>query len=109
MSDCIVVLVTVNGRTEAEHMAEALVAERHAACVNLVGPIRSIYRWQNAVQHDEEMLLIIKTRAALFDALASQVRALHSYETPEIIALPITAGSHAYLDWLRVATDPRSP
>ena len=105
MTDCIVVLVTVGSREEGERIAEALVSEQQAACVNLVGPIRSIYRWENAVQRDEELLLIIKTRAALFAEVAARVRALHSYQTPEVIALPITAGAEAYLDWLRGVTE----
>jgi periplasmic divalent cation tolerance protein len=104
MSDCIVCLVTVGSQPEGERIAEALVAEQLAACVNILGPLRSIYRWEGAVQRDEEFLLIIKTRAELFARLAAQVQALHSYRTPEVISLPITAGSAAYLDWLRAAT-----
>ncbi|HXQ22576.1 MAG TPA: divalent-cation tolerance protein CutA [Candidatus Acidoferrales bacterium] len=102
----IVVLVTAAAAEEAERIATALVTERLAACVNIVGPIRSIYRWNDQVQHDAELLLIIKTRAALFAALDVRVRALHSYATPEIIALPITAGAAAYVDWLHEATAP---
>jgi len=104
VTDCIIVLVTVGSREEGERIAEALVGEQRAACVNVVGPIRSIYRWENVVQRDEELLLIIKTRAALFAEVAARVHALHSYQTPEVIALPITAGSEAYLDWLRGVT-----
>jgi len=103
-TDCIAVLVTVGSRDEGARIADALVSEELAACVTLVGPIQSVYRWQGAVQRDEELLLIVKTRAALFEPLAARVRELHSYETPEVIALPITAGSQAYLDWLRGAT-----
>jgi periplasmic divalent cation tolerance protein len=103
-ADCIVVLVAVGSHAEADRIADAVVAERWAACVNVVGPMRSVYRWKDQVQRDEELLLLIKTRAALFDALAARIRALHAYETPEIIALPITAGSTAYLRWLRGAT-----
>jgi periplasmic divalent cation tolerance protein len=105
-ADDVVVLVTAAAAEEAERIATALVTERLAACVNIVGPIRSIYRWNDQVQHDAEILLIIKTRAALFAALDVRVRALHSYATPEIIALPITTGSAAYVDWLRAATAP---
>ncbi len=104
MSDCIVCLVSVGSPSEGERIAEALVAEQLAACVNILGPMRSIYRWEGQVQRDEEHLLIIKTRADLFARLAARVHALHSYRTPEVIALPITAGSEAYLDWLRAAT-----
>jgi periplasmic divalent cation tolerance protein len=103
-TDGVVVLVTVASPEEADGIATALVTERLAACVNVVGPVRSIYRWNDQVQHDPELLLIIKSRAALFGELEARVRALHSYETPEIIALPIAAGSAAYLDWLQSAT-----
>ena len=106
-ADCIVALVTVGSRDEGERLATALVAEQLAACVNIVGPIESIYRWDNQIQHGQELLLVIKSRAALFQALAARVRALHSYQTPEVIAVPITAGAPAYLDWLLAAT--RSP
>lgn len=105
--DEIVVFVTAGSRDEGERIADTLVTEQLAACVNVVGPIRSIYRWEKKVQHDDEWLLIVKTRGALFGDLATRVRALHSYQTPEVIAVPITSGSEAYLDWLRNAT--RSP
>jgi periplasmic divalent cation tolerance protein len=104
-TDCIVVLVTAGSHEEGERIADALVTEQLAACVNLVGPIRSIYRWENQIQRDQEVLLIIKTRAALYAALEARVRAVHSYQTPEVIAVPIITGSEAYLDWLRAATD----
>lgn len=104
MTDCVVVLVTAGARDEAERVAEALVGEQLAACVNIVGPIRSIYRWEDQIQRDDEWLLLIKARTAQFDALAARVRALHSYQTPEVIALPISAGSLPYLEWLRRAT-----
>lgn len=100
MSEFVVVLVTVRSGDEAERLAEAVVTEQLAACVNVVGPIRSIYMWKGELQRDEERLLIIKTRSALFGQLEQRVRELHSYETPEIVALPITAGSQPYLDWL---------
>src|ERR1700687_4425793 len=103
-SDCIVVLVTVGSREEGERIATTVVGEQLAACVNIIGPIESIYSWDGQLHRDQELLLVIKTRAARFDDLAARVTALHSYATPEVIALPITAGSGAYLDWLRVAT-----
>lgn len=101
---CIVVLVTASSREEAEKLAAALVDECLAACINIVGPIQSIYVWQGQRQSDEEFLLVIKTRAALFSELATRVQALHSYQTPEVIALPITQGSSAYLGWLLAST-----
>src|SRR5262245_42313749 len=106
MTDCIVVLVTVGSPEQGEKIAEAVVGERLAACVNIVGPIRSIYRWQERVEHDQELLLVIKTRTALFDQLAARVAALHSYETPEVIAVPIAAGAEPYVQWLLGATRP---
>ena len=101
----IVVFVTVGALEEGEQIAEALVSERLAACVNVVGPVRSIYSWEGSLQRDEEYLLIIKTRETSFEPLASRVRELHAYATPEIIALPIHAGSEAYLAWVAGATD----
>ncbi|MFI5395461.1 MAG: divalent-cation tolerance protein CutA [Candidatus Binatia bacterium] len=104
MTNCIIVLVTVGSPEEGECIARALVDERLAACVNLVGPIKSTYRWQGEITRDEELLLVIKTRAALFAEVEARVKALHSYGTPEVIALPITAGAQAYLEWLRAET-----
>jgi periplasmic divalent cation tolerance protein len=94
------VLVTAGSQEEAERIANALVEERLAACVNVVGPIRSIYRWQGKLHNEQEVLLVIKTRTRRFAAVEARVRALHSYDTPEIVALPITSGSEAYLRWL---------
>jgi len=104
MTDCIVVLVTVSSSAEGERIAETVVSEHLAACVNRVGPIRSTYFWEGRVQDDEEWLLVMKTRAAGFAALAARVQALHSYQTPEVIALPIVEGTEAYLGWLRKST-----
>jgi periplasmic divalent cation tolerance protein len=103
-NDALVVLVTVATPEEGERLAAALVDERCAACVNIVGPIRSIYRWEGSVHNDQEFLLIIKTCTSRFAALEQRVRALHSYQTPEVVALPITAGSAPYLDWWRAQT-----
>jgi periplasmic divalent cation tolerance protein len=100
MTDYIVILVTAGAEAEAEKIAKALVEERLAACVNIINPIRSFYRWQGKVADDREWLLIIKTRADRFAAVAAKVKALHSYEVPEVIALPILAGSDNYLRWL---------
>lgn len=100
MNDERVVLVTVPSREEGERIAEIVVGEGLAACVNIVGPIRSIYRWEGAVCRDDESLLIIKTTQARYPALEARVLAVHPYETPEVIALPIVAGAEAYLRWL---------
>jgi periplasmic divalent cation tolerance protein len=102
--EAVVVLVTAGDADEAARLGRALVEERLAACVNVVGPIRSIYRWQGAVEEASEHLLIVKARAADVAALEARVRALHSYEVPEVLALPVRAGSAAYLAWLADAT-----
>lgn len=97
MTDALVVLVTAGSESEAETIANALLDERLAACVNIGGPMRSLYRWQGRIADDREWQLVIKTRSDLFDALADRVRALHSYDVPEIIGLPglpRVAGSH---------------
>ena len=108
MTDALVVLVTAGSESEAETIATALLDERLAACVNIGGPMRSLYRWQGRIADDREWQLVIKTRSDLFDALADRVQALHSYDVPEVVALPVTAGSPAYLAWLEEATYSRS-
>ena len=99
-SEAIVVLMTAPTTGEASEIARMLVAERLAACVQILPEIQSIYRWQGEVQNEKEVLLLAKTIASRFDELESKVRAMHSYETPEIIALPVTAASEPYLKWL---------
>ena len=108
MTGALVVLVTAGSESEAGTIARALLDERLAACVTIGGPIRSLYRWQGRVADDREWQLVIKTRADLFDALADRVQALHSYDMPEIIGLPVTVGNPAYLEWLEEATRRRS-
>lgn len=99
------VLVTVPN-ADAEGLARALVDERLAACVNLIPGIRSFYRWEGRVQDDDEVLLVIKTGSDRCDALADRVRELHPYDLPEVLALPASAGSHRYLDWVRAESRP---
>jgi periplasmic divalent cation tolerance protein len=103
-ADAIVVLVTARDADEAGRLGRALVEERLAACVNVVGPIRSIYRWQGTVEEASEHLLVVKARASDLPALDARVRALHSYDVPEVLALPVTGGSAAFLAWLDEAT-----
>jgi len=103
-ADAVVVLVTAGSREEAGRIGTALVTERLAACVNLIGPIRSIYRWQGSIEEADEWQLVVKARAADLSALEARVKALHSYEVPEILALPVYGGSAAYLAWLDEAT-----
>ncbi len=101
MTDFIVIFVTAGSESEAETIAKALVEEQLAACVNILSPIRSIYRWEGKVADDREWLLVIKTRAERFAAIEARVKALHSYQVPEVIALPIVAGAEGYLRWLQ--------
>jgi periplasmic divalent cation tolerance protein len=105
MPDYMVVLVTCGSEEEALKIALALVEDHLAACVNLVAPIRSIYRWEGKIWDEKEWLLIIKTQAKRFDELEERVKSLHSYAVPEIISLPIVEGSSAYLNWLRENTE----
>jgi periplasmic divalent cation tolerance protein len=101
MTGKIVVLVTCGTAREARRIARALVEERLAACVNiLTAPIHSTYRWKRRVEQASEFLLLIKTSRKRFAALRARIAALHSYDVPEIIALPIAAGAPAYLRWL---------
>jgi periplasmic divalent cation tolerance protein len=102
----VVVLSTAGSREEAERIAGALVEERLAACVNLVDGLTSIYRWQGTVEHATEVLLVIKTRRASAARLIARLGALHSYDVPEAIVLPIAAGSRPYLQWLLAETTP---
>lgn len=102
----IVVMVTAPDMGVASRIAQALVEERLAACVNLFSGVRSIYRWEGKVADESETLMLIKTRQERFHALASRVRALHPYKVVEIIAVPITAGHDAYLRWIDAETTP---
>jgi periplasmic divalent cation tolerance protein len=104
MSDPIIVLVTCGSEEEALKIAHSLVEERLAACVNLVFPVRSIYRWEGKIWDEEEWLLIIKTQKQRFEELEKKVKSLHSYSVPEIIGLPIIEGSSSYLEWLKEMT-----
>src|SRR5580765_1971284 len=99
-SDPIVVLMTAATAEEASRIAELLVNKKLAACVQILPDMQSIYIWKGEVQQEKEVLLIAKTTRANFAELEREVRAVHSYETPEIIALPIEAGSESYLKWL---------
>ena len=99
-SEAIVVLMTAASRDEASRIAETLVSARLAACVQILPEIESVYRWQGEVQREKEILILAKTVASQFAELESKVRAMHSYETPEIIAVSVTDSSAPYLKWL---------
>ena len=107
MSEPIVVFVTCGSEEEALRIANALVEEHLAACVNLVSPIRSIYRWEGKIWDEKEWLLIIKTQKKRFQELEKKVKSLHSYSVPEIISLPIVKGSSSYLKWISENTESR--
>ncbi|MGA8569136.1 MAG: divalent-cation tolerance protein CutA [Candidatus Binataceae bacterium] len=99
-----IVLSTAGAEPQARSIARRLVDERLAACVNIVGPIRSVYRWRDAVEDEPEFLLLIKTRASLLGRVERRVIELHSYEVPEVLALAPSGGSAAYLAWLLEST-----
>lgn len=100
----LLVLANVPDQTLAERMADALVEQGLAACVNILAPARSVYRWQGKVQRDTEIPLLIKTTQARYQELQQAIIQLHPYDVPEIIALPITAGLPAYLAWMQDET-----
>jgi periplasmic divalent cation tolerance protein len=99
-TDSIVVLITAGSQEEAHKIAKLLVNERKAACVNIVPGVDSLFRWKGKIDSARESLLLVKTRASLFPEIISLVKETHSYEVPEIIALPIIGGSEEYLKWL---------
>jgi len=105
-SDAIVVFMTASNGEEATRLADLLIGAHLAACVQILPEIESVYRWQGQIERQSEVLLIAKTTTAKFAELEREVRALHSYETPEIVAVPIVAGSNPYLDWLNASVEP---
>ena len=108
MNNELIIFVTASNSEEASRIASSLVEERLAACVNIVSNIESVYRWQGEVTRDTETLMIIKTTGERYAGLERRVKELHSYTTPEIVALRIERGSNAYLDWLRESTSEKN-
>ena len=100
----LLVLTNLPDRAAAERLADMVVTQKLAACVNILAPCRSVYRWKGAVQHDEEHPMLIKTTLERYPALEQALRAEHPYELPEIIALPVERGLPAYLDWVAAET-----
>ena len=100
MQERLVVLITAGSQEEADRIAHALVAEMLAACVNILPGVTSVYRWEGEVQRDQEWLLVAKTTREVLDDLVRRVQATHSYDLPEIIALPVVGGSKGYLRWI---------
>ncbi len=105
-SDAIAVLVTAANGEEATRLADMLVGAHLAACVQILPEMESVYRWHGKIEREAEILLIAKTTKAKFDELEREVRALHSYEIPEIVAIPLVAASTPYLEWLLKSVDP---
>jgi len=108
MTDKIIVLSACGSEDEASGIARALVEKRLAACVNLVTGVRSIYRWKDALEDSQEVLLVIKTSRALSEQVRIEIEKMHSYELPEIVALAVVDGSEQYLEWMdrALARDP---
>jgi periplasmic divalent cation tolerance protein len=100
MKSYIQISTTTETKEEAQKIARYLVEQKLAACVQITGPIESIYHWKGKVENSQEWLCLIKTRAELFEKVESSIKKLHSYETPEIVAVPIVKGSKEYLNWL---------
>lgn len=105
MTEYCVVYITTATLEQAQELANMLVEEKLAACVNRLGPLHSTYRWEGELCQESEYLLIAKTRQACVPELTQRVKALHSYQVPEIIALPILGGLTAYLDWIQSQTE----
>jgi periplasmic divalent cation tolerance protein len=104
MTDIVLILTTVPARDQGEAIARALVEETLAACVNLLPPMTSIYRWRGAVERESECQIVIKTTRGRIAAIQARVKALHSYDLPEFIVLPVVDGSEGYLEWVRAET-----
>lgn len=106
MTDFVSVYITVAAQEEADQIAQSLVQNRLAACVNIVQGVKSLYHWQGAIEESHEIVVIAKTRVTLFEPLCEAVKALHSYETPCIVAQPIIAADQAFLEWMMQETKP---
>jgi periplasmic divalent cation tolerance protein len=104
-----IVFVMAANEAEAARIAQTLVEERLAACVNIIGPVHSIYRWRGTIENASEYMLVIKAPHRHFSKVERRVRDLHSYEVPEIVAVTLTAGSKPYLTWLAESTTPAAP
>ncbi|MFQ5709565.1 MAG: divalent-cation tolerance protein CutA [bacterium] len=104
MSNETVIFVTTSSSAEAEQIARALVAEKLAACANIISSVHSIFRWQGQICEEKEALMVIKSTVANLHDIIARVKQLHSYDVPEVIALPIVAGSEDYLQWLHRET-----
>jgi periplasmic divalent cation tolerance protein len=106
VTDLVIVLTTVPAGDVGDRLARTLVEERLAACVNVLAPMRSAYRWRGIVESEAEQQLVIKTRRSLMPRLTARLTVLHPYELPEILMLDVAQGSEAYLAWVRESTSP---
>jgi periplasmic divalent cation tolerance protein len=106
-TDIIIVLTTLSVSTDARALAETLVDERLAACVNVLAAMDSVYRWEDEIEHQQERQLVIKTTTARLEALRERLAELHPYDVPELLVIPVTDGGQTYLDWVRTETTAR--
>jgi periplasmic divalent cation tolerance protein len=107
MNDYVVILVTTKDKAEAEKISQELIKERLIACANIVSSVTSFFHWVGNTEKAEECLIVMKSRRDLFAEVAEHVKRLHSYEVPEVLALPIVDASKAYLDWMSVVLKPK--
>jgi periplasmic divalent cation tolerance protein len=105
--DFIIIFVTCKDKSEAEKITQSLLEQKLIACGNIVSPVVSFFRWAGKIDKAEECLIVMKSRLDLFEQVAEQVKGLHSYEVPEVLALPIIEGSKAYLDWMSNVLKPK--
>ena len=103
-ANCVIVCTTLPAAADAAALSRTLVGERLAACVSTQARVRSVYRWRDGIEEDEEQQLLIKTSADRVPALCARVRALHPYSVPEILVLPVSGGDRDYLEWVRAST-----
>jgi len=101
MTECVQIVTTAESKEAAEKITKKLLEKRLAACVQIVGPITSTYWWRGKIEEAKEWLCLIKSKANLYEEIEREINELHTYETPEILALPVVTGSRTYLDWLR--------
>jgi periplasmic divalent cation tolerance protein len=107
MENVLIVFVTVSSQEEGERIGSSLVESKLAACVNVLPQVSSIFSWQGKIEKDGEVLLLIKTTRERMDDLAARIKEMHSYDLPEILAVPVFAGSRDYIDWVQQETNPK--
>jgi periplasmic divalent cation tolerance protein len=101
MPEEIIIFITAGNKTEANQIAKVLIQEKLAACVNMIDPVESVFKWQNKMSQEKEILMMVKSINRNMDKIITMVKQNHSYDVPEIIAMPIISGSKEYLSWLR--------